>query len=100
MKHPELPLLQDYFENALEAKIEKRVKDHVENCDHCTNILMDFTFIETRVKADPAPVIPQVLEARILREGAELLKSKQQFKEFAVDWKKNIFPEIRIPALQ
>lgn len=100
MKHPELDLLQDYFENALDSKLEKKVKEHVENCDHCTDILTDFTFLETRVKATPAPKIPQVLEARILREGAELLKAKQMFKEHAKDWRENIFPEIRIPALQ
>lgn len=100
MKHPELEILQDYFENALSEKLEARVKAHVEECDHCTGILSDFVFIETRVKAIPLPKVSQVIEARILREGAELLKQKREYQSFVTDWKVNIFPEIKIPALQ
>ena len=100
MKHPEIELLQDYFENALSDKLENKVRAHVESCDHCTGVLADFTFLETRVKAIPARAIPQNLEARILREGAELLRGRREFREHARDWRENIFPEIKIPALQ
>lgn len=100
MKHPQLEVLQDYFENALDAKLEEKVKAHVENCDHCTGILTDFVMIETQIKAIPDRRVSQNMEAKIFRNASELLKSKQQFKEHVRDWKENIFPEIRIPALQ
>jgi hypothetical protein len=100
MKHPQLEILQDYFENALELKLEQRVKAHIENCDHCTNVLSDFVMIETRIKSIPAPTISQNMEAKILREAGQLLEQKREFRDHYKDWKEHIFPEIRIPALQ
>jgi hypothetical protein len=100
MKHPQLEILQDYFENALDKNQEKKVKAHVESCDHCTDILSDFVMIETRVRAIPERAVSQNMEAKIFRNASELLKSKQQLREHVKDWKENIFPEIRIPALQ
>lgn len=107
MKHPTIEVLQDYFENALVMNREKRVKDHVENCDFCTEILTDFVIIETRIKATPSPVVSQVTKARIYREAGELLKIRKEkrsartdYAAIAKEWRENIFPEIRVPVLQ
>ena len=107
MNHPSLEVLQDYFENAVDTKLEARVKAHVEHCDQCTKILADFVVIETRVKSTTQPTISQNTQARIFLEAGELLKKKREyhamkkdFAELAKDWRENIIPEIRIPALQ
>ena len=100
MKHPSFEVLQDYFENAVDAKLEARVKAHLEHCDQCTKVLADFAIIENKVKSVAEVQVSQNAQARIFLEAAELLKSRREFKAFAIDWKENIFPEIRIPALQ
>lgn len=107
MKHPSNETLQDYFENAVDAKLEAKVKAHVEHCDQCTKILADFAVIETKVKSVPQQTVSQNTQARIFMEASELLKKKREyqamkkdFAELARDWRENIIPEIRIPALQ
>lgn len=107
MKHPEPGILQDYFENALSASSEKKVREHVSDCDHCTKILADFAIVENKVRSVPAAGVSQNAEARILREAGELLRKKREqaaarndYKALAKTWKEEIFPEIRVPALQ
>lgn len=107
MKHPDIGNLQDYFENALSASAEKKIRAHVSECDQCTKILADFAIIETNVRSLSAPVVSQNTEAKILLDAGELLRKKRELianrKDYGLlvkEWKENIFPELRVPALQ
>lgn len=107
MKHPVLSDLQDYFENALGPAVERRIRQHVSECDQCTKILADFATIETKVKSFESPQVSQNTEARILIGASELLRKKRELaanrRDYGLlvkEWKENIFPELRVPALQ
>lgn len=107
MKHPVMSDLQDYFENALSPSEERRVREHVSECDQCTKILADFAMIETQVKSVELPQVSQNTEARILIGAGDLLRRKRELaanrRDYSLlvkEWKENIFPELRVPALQ
>lgn len=42
MKHPSHSTLLAYYENALSPALEKRVKEHLDNCDQCQDVLRSF----------------------------------------------------------
>jgi hypothetical protein len=107
MRHPDLTVLQDYFENALSVSTEKKVRAHVTTCDKCTAVLGDFAVIENKVKNSETVTVSQNTQARILLDGGVILRKKREylaakrdFTELAREWRENILPEIRTPALQ
>lgn len=106
MKHPRMEVLQDYFENVLNASVEKRVASHLLDCDQCTKILADFTVVETRLKRSPVVAISDNTQQRIFAGASELLAEKRRVPEpskllaFWEEWKEVSFPEFKTPALQ
>ena len=111
MKHPELSVLQDYFENVLAGDLELRVKEHVLGCDKCTQVLFQFGQIENRLKAQSPLNVSETTESKILSDAKKLLaerrakaiKEKEHSENLKVlyqEWKEFVFPEIKIPAIQ
>lgn len=118
MKHPRYEVLQDYFENALNEYHEKLVKEHLLNCDSCTKVLAQFSVIETRLRQQEKLTVSEATTGRIMADASLLLRQKRekmQEREAAREkrnlhrenlvqqlqqWRENIFPELKIPALQ
>lgn len=42
MKHPSDSILLAYYENSLSPSLDKKLKAHLEKCDHCQNVLKHF----------------------------------------------------------
>lgn len=107
MKHPELSLLQDYLENTISGSLESKVRDHLTGCDQCTNILLEMTIVERKVREHEGPSLSHNLKARItgsahelLRERRERIQAREELKDYLRNWREEIFPEIRVPAIQ
>ncbi|MBA2403824.1 MAG: hypothetical protein H0V66_03555 [Bdellovibrionales bacterium] len=118
MKHPKHEILQDYFENVLNAYHENLVKEHLLDCDQCTEILSHFAVIETKLKNQKAMAVSEMTRNKIFSEAKNLLKVKQDKKVAAEalvqsrtdkreklqkgfqEGRESIFPELKIPALQ
>lgn len=108
MKHPEAKILFDYFENSLPSELEARVRDHLETCDHCTQITFELAQIETGVREMPAPVVSAHAEKRLMlaahalleERRLELKKREESLISFIAEWKEKVMVELKVPALQ
>jgi anti-sigma factor ChrR (cupin superfamily) len=115
MKHPPANILQDYFENALTGSLETRVRAHLVDCDHCTQILADFTRIEHKVQKAITPSVSPAMEQKIMTDALRILaerrkdraervelqtKRQRQREEFVSDWRERLEFDWRVPALQ
>ena len=118
MKHPRYEVLQDYFENVLNAYQEGLVKEHLLNCDECTKVLSHFAVIETKLKNDKPQAVSAVLKNKIFADAKKMLAVKkekvevkeatakeraqklEELKQYYQNWKETVFPEIKVPALQ
>jgi anti-sigma factor ChrR (cupin superfamily) len=115
MKHPPVNILQDYFENALAGSLETRVRAHLIDCDHCTQILADFTRIERKVQKASTPSVSSTMEQKIMADALSILaerrkdradrvelqiKRQRQREEFVSDWRERLEFDWRVPALQ
>lgn len=118
MKHPKHEVLQDYFENVLNPYHEKLVKDHLLDCDECTNMLAHFTVIETKLKSQKIISITESTKDKIFADARKMLTVQKEKKDLTAaviqsradkkeklhqsfhEWKLSILPELKIPALQ
>lgn len=118
MKHPKHEVLQDYFENVLNPYHVTMVKEHLMDCDQCTNMLSHFAVIENKLKKMQVVEVTAATKGKIFADAKKMLnvrKEKQEQAEALVkerldqkeklargfqEWKESIFPELKIPALQ
>ena len=114
MKHPHPSLIQDYFENTLDTGELSRVREHLVACDACTRILAEMAIIESKVKSLSAPRVSAATEARVMASAAGLLaqrrleqnqrararQSRQELKEWLLEWQEQLWPQWRSPAWQ
>lgn len=111
MNHPSYEVLQDYFENAIDSELEKKVKQHLQSCDKCTQVLSQFSMIETKLHLQEGITVSLRTENLIFSDVRSLLLQKrtqlqkdsernEMLSKFVAEWKESIFPELRIPAIQ
>ena len=118
MKHPHLSVLQDYFENELNAVQTSLLKEHLINCDVCTGILSQIAKVDTSVKSIAPQKVSPVIRAKIFVDAKQLLVQKRLALEEEIQvalnrvqardemvrattnlWKEMLI-ELRLPALQ
>jgi hypothetical protein len=118
MKHPKYEVLQDYFENVLNVYHEGLVKEHLLDCDVCTNVLSHYAVIETKLKNQKVMNVTTSTKDKIFADAKKMLNVRQEKRDeqtVAVkqradkkeklqksfhDWKESILPELKMPALQ
>lgn len=111
MKHPRHAVLQDYFENTLNEVQQQLVKEHLINCDQCTEMLSQFVQIENKIKHQESIEVSVEMKNKIFMNAQALLSAKsivakqreerqELLSTFVQEWKDVVFPEMRLPALQ
>jgi len=118
MNHPQVSVLQDYFENELTTVQSTVVKEHLLNCDHCTSILAQMAKVDSSLKSIPQETVSLASKDRIFSDAKFLLSNKRaaieaearmaasrtHAREAAIRasyqlWK-DTWEDIRVPALQ
>ncbi|HEY7835111.1 MAG TPA: zf-HC2 domain-containing protein, partial [Ktedonobacterales bacterium] len=61
------PLLEAFYDDALEAGEARRVAGHLAGCAYCTARLRRYEAVDQLVRAAPAPVAGPALRARLYR---------------------------------
>lgn len=114
MKHPQLRVLQDYIEYELNEVQSELVREHLLNCDQCSNVLAQMAKVDTRVRQRPETQVSEAARARLFADASALLARKrqqiaaekrkvQEREEAMQDWRElfqNFLGEFRVPALQ
>lgn len=114
MKHPQNEVLQDYFEGLVSGEIERRLANHLEVCDRCSNILAEMAMVDQEIKKQQAPSLPAGLEKEIAflaspflqkrRERATLQKEREEKVSALIESVKGLggflVHEAKLPAIQ